>query len=315
MGFIRQLTSYVLSRPFDFGFTTILFAVCIRKFGLTRQNILSTTVIALAFLLRGFLLPSDPDGWDPSADTVGPGIYGGRVKVNKNDHKKTDPRDLILWSDKQYQNHNPWTGGPVYAGGGYSPMSQLIRTGNVTGLRTELERDPTLSMEISTGAATPLHTCGMVTEKMLERERMKEMVNVLLEACKKATLEAPSPETLRNPTTWRLFGKEFEGKLSQPTKPQAEDHLWLSICVDQNFDTWGYTPLHRAAGNDVIGAIKALLAAGADSEVKSLGVFNFPSAGGETALETAKADGAGRAVELLSRWKKEKEQRGTNDHT
>merc|ERR1719454_1575927 len=60
---------------------------------------------------------TDNEGFDPYADSVGPGIYGGRVK--------RDPRTGEVVIGKQYQNHNPRPG-PVYAGGGYAPIAEAL---------------------------------------------------------------------------------------------------------------------------------------------------------------------------------------------
>lgn len=49
---------------------------------------------------------TDPDGFDPYADTVGPGIYGGKVQ-------RDDEGKVVL--GRQYQNHNRRPG-PVYTG-------------------------------------------------------------------------------------------------------------------------------------------------------------------------------------------------------
>ena len=51
---------------------------------------------------------TDREGFDPYADTVGPGIYGGIVK-------RDDKGDIMI--GEQYQNHNS-NPGPIYAGGG-----------------------------------------------------------------------------------------------------------------------------------------------------------------------------------------------------
>ena len=60
---------------------------------------------------------------------------------------------------KQYQNHNKRPG-PVYDGSGYSLMSKAIQMGPEK--VSEILNDyPDLVNEISTGGATPLHTCGM----------------------------------------------------------------------------------------------------------------------------------------------------------
>merc|ERR1712146_99357 len=62
---------------------------------------------------------TDNEGFDPYADTVGPGIYGGIVQ-------RDDRGEVVV--GRQYQNHNPRPG-PVYAGGGYTPMSNALRSG------------------------------------------------------------------------------------------------------------------------------------------------------------------------------------------
>merc|ERR1719230_240313 len=48
---------------------------------------------------------TDGEGFDPYADTVGPGIYGGRVQRD---------RLGMVTIGRQYQNHNPRPG-PIYA--------------------------------------------------------------------------------------------------------------------------------------------------------------------------------------------------------
>ena len=93
---------------------------------------------------------TDPEGFDPYADTVGPGIYGGSVR-------RTPEGDIVI--GKQYQNHNPRPG-PVYDGNGYSLMSRAIQMGP-TKVKELLEDFPQLKDEVSTGGARPLHFCGM----------------------------------------------------------------------------------------------------------------------------------------------------------
>ncbi|GIL88324.1 hypothetical protein Vretifemale_16290 [Volvox reticuliferus] len=95
------------------------------------------------------IMGTDPEGFDPVADTVGPGIYSGRVK--------RDADGNVIWG-RQYENHNP-APGPVYAGGGYTEMAQAIHQGP-DAVRRLLSggADPN---EIMTGGARPLHTCGM----------------------------------------------------------------------------------------------------------------------------------------------------------
>lgn len=93
---------------------------------------------------------TDNDGFDPYSDSVGPGIYGGRVK--------RDEKGNILIG-KQYQSHNPRPG-PVYAGGGYTEMAQAIHRGPHV-VAALLDAQPDLLEDVSTGGARPLHLCGM----------------------------------------------------------------------------------------------------------------------------------------------------------
>ncbi|KAG2435793.1 hypothetical protein HXX76_006989 [Chlamydomonas incerta] len=91
----------------------------------------------------------DPEGFDPVADTVGPGIYSGKVK-------RDEQGNVVL--GKQYQNHNK-VPGPVYAGGGYTEMANAIRKGpEAVKALLDSGADPN---EVMTGGARPLHTCGM----------------------------------------------------------------------------------------------------------------------------------------------------------
>lgn len=95
---------------------------------------------------------TDSEGFDPYADTVGPGIYGGIVR-------RDEKGNIIV--GQQYQNHNPELG-PVYAGGGYTPtIMKLQSSHNVAELEAWFNKYPDLVNEVSTGGATPLHMCGM----------------------------------------------------------------------------------------------------------------------------------------------------------
>jgi hypothetical protein len=94
---------------------------------------------------------TDNEGFNPYADTVGPGIYGGRVQ------RDSEGRIII---GEQYQNHNPRPG-PVYAGGGYTPMSKALQTGTEIAVASLLDKYPDLVNEVTTGGASPLHMCGM----------------------------------------------------------------------------------------------------------------------------------------------------------
>ena len=105
---------------------------------------------------------TDSDGFDPYADSVGAGIYSGTVQ-----HREEDASVII---GKQYQGHNPRPG-PVYSGGGYTPMSRAIakfhqevqHSGDPssTTLAKLLDEHPDLINDVATGGASPLHTCGM----------------------------------------------------------------------------------------------------------------------------------------------------------
>lgn len=93
---------------------------------------------------------TDNDGFDPYADTVGAGIYGGSVQ------RDADGKIII---GAQYQNHNS-RHGPVYDGKGYSLMSKAIQAGPEK-VREVLQDFDEWKDEISTGGARPLHVCGM----------------------------------------------------------------------------------------------------------------------------------------------------------
>ena len=96
---------------------------------------------------------TDNEGFNPYSDSVGPGIYGGTVM--------RDQEGEILVGE-QYQNHNP-TPGPIYAGGGYTPMSNAVREGEAI-LKKLLDKYPELVNDVSTGGAQPLHMCGMTLD-------------------------------------------------------------------------------------------------------------------------------------------------------
>lgn len=143
---------------------------------------------------------TDQEGFDPYRDSVGPGIYGGRVKRDKIDGS------VII--GKQYQNHNP-NPGPVYLGGGYAPIVEALSDKNK--LESLLKKFPDLANDITTGGAQPLHMCGMSKLK-------QESVEILV-----------------------THGADLEA-----------------------LDTYGMTPLHRMASNNLPIAGEALLKAGAD---------------------------------------------------
>eukprot|EP00959_Pyramimonas_sp_CCMP1952_P402278 8429939-Pyramimonas_sp.AAC.1 len=159
---------------------------------------------------------TDEEGFDPYADTVGPGIYGGDVK--------RDPQTGKVLIGQQYQDHNSRPG-PIYSGGGYSAMSRALRGGEEA-IASLLDKDPELVNEISTGGATPLHMCGM-------------------------------------------------GQLNQ----YSTAYLISRGGKVDALDTYGYTPLHRMASNNLPVGAEALLKAGADA--------NFMTRGRETPYKVA----------------------------
>ena len=85
------------------------------------------------------------EGLDAESDSVGPGIYGGRVVIG-------DDGEVVI--GQQFEEHNPLPG-PVYAGGGYTALSSAIRTSPEEVGRV-LAEAPELAFEVTTGGATPL---------------------------------------------------------------------------------------------------------------------------------------------------------------
>lgn len=171
---------------------------------------------------------TDPEGFDPYADTVGPGIYGGSVVRN-------EEGEVVIGT--QYQNHNP-NPGPVYDGTGYSLMASAIHKGP-TAVAAVLEEegggDPN---EISTGGARPLHVCGM-------SKRGQDSVTILIGA-----------------------GAEVDAR-----------------------DTYGFTPLHRMASNNLARGAKDLIENGAD--------VSAVTGSGNTPLQVALHSHAWDVVSLL----------------
>jgi len=150
---------------------------------------------------------TDSEGFDPYADSVGPGIYGGRVK------RSSDGNVVV---GQQYQNHNARPG-PVYAGGGYAPICNALDSSANETLRDLLEKYPDLANSVTTGGAQPLHMCGM-------GRRKQQAAALLIE-----------------------HGADIEA-----------------------IDTYGMTPLHRCASNNLDEAAKILLAGGADAQNQGL---------------------------------------------
>eukprot|EP01024_Parvocaulis_polyphysoides_P035424 TRINITY_DN31382_c1_g1_i1.p1 TRINITY_DN31382_c1_g1~~TRINITY_DN31382_c1_g1_i1.p1 ORF type:complete len:400 (-),score=47.37 TRINITY_DN31382_c1_g1_i1:248-1447(-) len=176
---------------------------------------------------------TDNEGFDPYRDTVGPGIYGGIVK------RDTQTGAVIV--GEQYQNHNRRPG-PVYAGGGYTPINKALK--NREQLIALLDKHPDLVNDISTGGAQPLHMCGMGDEN-------QDKVLLLVER-----------------------GADIEA-----------------------LETYGMTPLHRMASNNLhIGALQ-LLQSGADP--KNPGEIRT------TPLQMAQQSRATDVIRVLNDWEKQ----------
>jgi len=170
---------------------------------------------------------TDSEGFDPYADTVGPGIYGGIVK--------RDATGKIVIG-RQYQNHNPRPG-PIYAGGGYTKSAEALKSPEGL-LRPLLKKFPDLANDVTTGGAQPLHMCGM-------SRRNQDSVTVLVE-----------------------FGADLEA-----------------------LDTYGMTPLHRMASNNLAKGAQLLIAAGADP--------NFRGLVGQTPAQVARSSHAWDVLKVL----------------
>ncbi|GMH78010.1 hypothetical protein TrST_g10608 [Triparma strigata] len=103
-------------------------------------------------LASSFIAPlSAQDGLDAEADTVGPGIYGGRVKIDASG-------DIVIGA--QYEMHMSLPG-PVYDGNGYTELSSAIRTGVPETVKSLLNKTPEMVNQVQTGYATPLHVSCM----------------------------------------------------------------------------------------------------------------------------------------------------------
>ena len=92
---------------------------------------------------------TDGEGFNPYADSVGPGIYGGIVSRHPTGH----PHAGEIVVGRQYQDHNPRPG-PVYAGGGYAPSTLMLD--DATRMASMLEKYPDLVNDVTTGGAQPL---------------------------------------------------------------------------------------------------------------------------------------------------------------
>eukprot|EP00501_MAST-03F_sp_TOSAG23-6_P002612 GSMAST32.ASY1.ANO1.2753.1 assembled CDS len=174
---------------------------------------------------------TDSDGFNPYADAVGAGIYGGTVQRSANG---------AIVIGRQYQNHNPRPG-PVYSNGGYSPISIALQSfhSKSSHLKALLEKYPDLVNDTSTGGALPLHNCGMSQRNQL------------------ATSFIVS------------HGGDIEA-----------------------VDTYGFTPLHRMASNNLPIGTKALLDAGASP-------IGLPGLNTPTPLQIARESRAEAVISIL----------------
>lgn len=174
---------------------------------------------------------TDNEGFDPYADSVGPGIYGGIVK------RLPETGEVAI--GRQYQNHNPRPG-PIYAGGGYTPINSALRHG-ATAVKALLDKYPDLANDVSTGGASPLHMCGM--------------------------------------------GRDNQGSTA---------YLIRRGAIIEALDTYGMTPLHRMASNNLEVGARALLEANADPQ--NMGGV------GATPLQIAKESRATGVVRVLQEY-------------
>ena len=81
-----------------------------------------------------------------------------RPSVTANRVERDESGAVVI--GQQYEEYNPIPG-PLYAGGGYTELAQAIREGDVTRVARLLDDDPALVNDVLTGAASPLHLCGM----------------------------------------------------------------------------------------------------------------------------------------------------------
>merc|ERR1711871_665364 len=184
---------------------------------------------------------TDKDGFDPYRDSVGAGIYSGTIERDR-------LGDPVI--GQQYQNHNDRPG-PIHGGGGYTPVSRAIASfvseGELPPARRNLgqlvKQYPDLVNDVSTGGASPLHTCGM-------------------------------SQTNQHATAFLIAqGGDIEA-----------------------LDTYGFTPLHRMASNNLVVGARALLDAGADPNgLAGLGLVER----GHTPMQIARQSRATAVIDLL----------------
>eukprot|EP00438_Fugacium_kawagutii_P027452 Skav208103 [mRNA] locus=scaffold1681:270079:277632:- [translate_table: standard] len=158
---------------------------------------------------------TDNEGFDPYADTVGPGfrsIYGGIVKRDESGQIVIG-RPLMGY----YQNHNPRPG-PVYAGGGYTPINEALLA--CDGLQELLDKFPDLANDVSTGGATPLHMCGM-GQKTQKRSPSRPQSG-------RANVQVPGRKTQKRSPSRPQSGRanvQVPGRKTQKRRDKDQDRL------------------------------------------------------------------------------------------
>ncbi|MEW5296751.1 MAG: hypothetical protein WDW36_000010 [Sanguina aurantia] len=260
-----------------------------------------------------YTIRSDPDGFDAQADTVGAGIYGGKVK--------RDAEGNIL-EGRQYQNHNPRKG-PIYAGTGYTEMSAAIHKGPEA-VKLLLARHPELSNDVSTGGASPLHTCGMSRTGQLSTKLLIDAGGGagrpghggcaregLSRAWHRPARDARQRGASRTGRRHHALRSASQGSggvggcgvgagLHSRFAPQGMGtRLWQEETTGRTngsgrVHTYGYTPLHRMASNDLAIGAAALIEAGANATLSTGAPYS-----GDTPMATAQQSSAHAVVDVL----------------
>lgn len=184
---------------------------------------------------------------------MGPGIYGGVVRrdaegeiVIGDQYQGNDQSMILDFKSYLNQGHNPKPG-PVYAGGGYTPVNQALKED--TRLAQLLDTWPDLVNDISTGqeqtyyvshknchcvtsgGAQPLHMAGMSRANQTSVQRLVEA------------------------------GADIEVII-------IIAFITIVIIYIEALDTYGFTPLLRMASNNLASGARALLEAGAHPRYK-----------------------------------------------
>lgn len=149
------------------------------------------------------------DDFDLEGDVVGAIIYGGRVKRDANGEVIIgDPND----------DYTPYEDGLIYAGGGYTELSEAIQNRGPEAVAELLKSHPQLAQEITTGAATPLHISAM-------SDRGEQSMKLLLEV-----LEQQGPYDVDTKDLWGYTALHRCAANNLPVGAQA----LLEAGADQN---------------------------------------------------------------------------------